>query len=635
MAGSEFRQVTVTLAYSLRGLAHASHLFLTMKPQAAALDRAILNRVVGLFAPYKKEVAITGIAVLIGVVLGVVPPLLTQVLIDQGLQQKKLDVIVLYTFFILFSVLGGAGFTLGYGYMSVVMGQKIMCDMRMRLFSHLQSMSLRFFTGTRTGEIQTRLINDVAGVQNVVSNTITDQVSNIAIVIATLVVMVIMDWRLTILSIAMVPFFLLIGKSVGEYARDVRKGTQEQTSELNSMTQETLSISGILLTKTSGRLDTLTNKYSEENQKLATWQIKASVIQYLFFGLIRLITQLAPTLVYWLAGWLLIKQGDTSITVGKLVAFSGLQVRLFFPMTGLLSAQVEIMGSFALFQRIFEYMDLPRDVEESPNAISMPPSSVVGSVEFKNVEFSYEEGAQPPTISGISFKAEPGQLVALVGPSGAGKTTLTYLIPRLYDVDAGQILLDGHDIKSLKLADLGAIVGAVTQETYLLHTTIRENLKIAKPDVNEEEIIAACKSAAIYDTIAAMPDGFDTVVGERGYRMSGGEKQRLAIARAILKNPRILILDEATSALDTHSERLIQASLGELMKGRTTFAIAHRLSTVLAADQILVLQNGRIVENGQHADLVALGGLYSRLYQEQFDAPAAMVDEAAVPTTSA
>lgn len=588
-------------------------------PSKKQLDRAMIRRIVGLFAPHKKMVVMTSFAVLVGVLLGILPPYLIMVIIDTGIAKKDLNVIGIYSVYMLLAVLGGAGMTLVYGYWGVIVGQRIMCDLRQKLFDHLQGMSLRFFTSTRTGEIQTRLISDVQGVQTVVSSTLVDQLSNIAIVISTLIAMCLMDWRLTLLSIALVPAFMVIGKAVGDYARDVREGTQEQTGELNAMMQETLSVSGILLTKAVGQQGLLSSRFAVENEKLAKWQIKAMVVQYMFFGMIRLITQLAPALVYWLAGWLLIQRGDTSITVGMLVAFTGLQIRLFFPMTGLFGAQVEIMSSMALFERIFEYLDYPRDIADAPNAKPLT-EEVKGKVEFRHVSFKYEAELERNTLTDVSFVAKPGQLIALVGPSGAGKTTLTYLIPRLYDADFGEVLIDGENIKSIKLADIGRLVGAVTQETYLMHTTVAENLRIAKPEATQEELEEACKLAAIHDHVAGLEHGYETVVGERGYKLSGGEKQRLAIARAILKNPKILILDEATSALDTRSERLIQESMSRLMVGRTTFAIAHRLSTILHADQILVLEQGKIVERGRHAELLALNGLYSKLYNEQINA---------------
>jgi ATP-binding cassette, subfamily B, bacterial len=590
----------------------------------------MLKRILRLFAPHKKMVALTLVAVVIGVVLGIVPPYLIKIIIDEGITHKNLDIIAKTSGIMLLAVLGGAGMTLLYGYGGVLVGQRIMCDMRQQLFDHLQKMSLRFFTNSRTGEIQTRLISDVQGVQTVVSNTLVDQISNIAIVFSTLVAMFLMDWRLTVLSIALVPIFMVIGKWVGDFARDVRQGTQEQTGELNAMMQETLSVSGILLTKAVGQSRTLSTQFNIENEKLAVWQIKASVIQYLFFGMIRLITQLAPALVYWLAGWLLISKGDTNITVGMLVAFTGLQIRLFFPMTALFGAQVEIMSSLALFERIFEYIDYPVDIKDAPNAKAIP-DSIQGKVEFRNVGFTYDEESEHDTLSNITFTAEAGQLIALVGPSGAGKTTLTYLIPRLYDADSGEIFLDGENIKNLKLDNLSRVVGAVTQETYLMHTTVAENLRVAKPEATQQELEDACKLAAIHDHIKTLEKGYETVVGERGYKLSGGEKQRLAIARAILKNPKILILDEATSALDTRSERLIQESLSSLMKGRTTFAIAHRLSTILHADQILVLEEGRIVEIGNHTDLLKKEGLYFKLYNEQFNEKKNSEDAEEVP----
>jgi ATP-binding cassette subfamily B protein len=584
-----------------------------------AADRVMIRRIISLFKPHAKMVWLTMGAVLVGVLLGIVPPYLIKTVIDVGIAEKNLNLIVEYSLYILLSVLGGAGFTLLYGYWGVVVGQRIMCDLRQQLFDHLQKMSLRFFTNSRTGEIQTRLISDVQGVQNVVSNTLVDQISNIGIVISTLAAMFLMDWRLTLLSVVLIPLFMVIGKWVGDFARDVTTGTQEQTAELNAMMQETLSVSGILLTKAVGQQRTLSERFRGENDKLAGWQVKSSVIQYIFFGMIRLITQVAPALVYLLAGWLLIRQGDTSITIGLLVAFTGLQIRLYFPLTALFGAQIEIMRSLALFERIFEYTDYPLDIKDRPGAQAIT-SKTPGAVEFRDVGFKYEAESDRNTLTNVSFRAEPGQLIALVGPSGAGKTTLTYLIPRLYDSDSGQVLIDGVDVKDLKLEDLGKIVGAVTQETYLMHTTVAENLRVAKPEATQAELEDACKLAAIHDHIAGLENGYETVVGERGYKLSGGEKQRLAIARAILKNPKILILDEATSALDTRSERLIQDSLSTLMAGRTTFAIAHRLSTILHADQILVLEQGQIVEIGRHEQLLAKNGLYARLYNEQIAA---------------
>jgi ATP-binding cassette subfamily B protein len=382
--------------------------------------------------------------------------------------------------------------------------------------------------------------------------------------------------------------------------------------------QETLSVSGILLTKTTGRMDVIGDRFEVENQALAHWQIKQQILQYLFFGLIRMITSLAPALVYWLAGYLLFR-GDPTITAGKIVAFTALQIRLFFPITGILGTQVEVMSSFALFDRLFEYLDLPKEIEDRPDAKPLLAAEAKGEVAMKGVHFRYEEETEDWTLSDIEFRADPGQLVALVGPSGAGKTTLTYLIPRLYDANKGEVLIDGRDVRGITLASLQELVGVVTQETYLLHSSVADNLRVAKPDATQEELEEACRLAAIHDTIAALEKGYETTVGERGYKLSGGEKQRLAIARAILKNPRILILDEATSSLDTRSERMIQDSLKRLMSGRTTFAIAHRLSTILEADQILVIVDGRIVERGKHKELLARNGAYAQLYHEQFE----------------
>ena len=589
-----------------------------MTPEKPSVNRAIVKRVVGLFAPHRKAVILMMFTVFLAVILGIIPPFLLQIIIDKGLHANSLSIVTKYSALTILITLCAASSTLLYGYQSVVIGQKIMCEMRRHLFTHLQGMSLRFFTRTKTGDIQTRLISDIGGVQNVVSNTFVDALSNVAIVVSALASMFWIDWRLTILTIILIPFFMIVGQKVGDFAKDIRKGVQEQTSEINSLMQENLSVSGALLAKTIGRADQIAMKFDVENNNLARWQIKASVLQYMFFGIFRMITQVIPALIYWFAAYL-IHGGDTHLTVGTLIAFTMLQTRMFFPLTGLFATQVEILGSFALFERIFEYMDVEHDIHEAANPVIFDKKTLQGQVSFKDVGCKYDHSTDDWTIKDVSFEAKPGQLIALVGASGAGKTTLTYMIPRLYDVDEGSVSIDGVNVKDIQLENLTEIVGAVTQETYLIHATIRENLQIAKPNANSEELIEACKAAAIHEHIAGLPEGYDTVVGERGYKLSGGEKQRIAIARAILKNPKILILDEATSALDTHSERLIQHSLNQLMAGRTTFAIAHRLSTILTADLILVMDNGRLVEKGKHQELMAKEGVYYQLYTQQFE----------------
>jgi ATP-binding cassette subfamily B protein len=549
-------------------------------------------------------------------------------------------------------------------------------------------MPLRFFTSTRTGEIQARLSSDVSGVQQVVTDTATSIVSNLATAISTVIAMWLISWQMTLISLGLLPIFLFMTYKVGEVRRGIRTETQETIADMTSQVEETLSVSGMLLSKAFGRQDRAIEDFQAINRRLTLLQIKQQMIGRWFFMIIGTFFSVTPAFVYWYAG-LQIIGGNASLTIGDIVAFTTLQSRLFFPLGQMLNVQVEIQVAFALFDRIFEYLDLPVEITDRLNAVTLKPKHVRGHVAFHHVYFQYP-GAAPreggsrendavdvegerrlarvnreidmvstgaeslpptpaapfardgvadgvdPTVPGdvpergvlspfelidIDFEIEPGQLAALVGPSGSGKTTIALLVPRIYDVDSGSVTIDDMDVRNVTLASLGSVIGIVTQETYLFHSTIRENIAYGRMDATQAELEAAARAAAIHDRILELPEGYETIVGERGFKLSGGEKQRVAIARVILKDPRILILDEATSALDTRSERLIQAALDPLMRNRTTLAIAHRLSTILAADVILVVDRGRIIERGTHDELLQRGGLYARLYHQQF-APA-------------
>ena len=633
-----------------------------------------IRRILAFFRPYRFQVVVVLVAILSTSLIGLVNPLLLGVLLDEviiGGQYEKLNLYV-GLMIVLPIVTGLIG--VGQSYLNNVIGQNVMQDLRGALYSHLQGMPLRFFTETRTGEIQSRLANDVGGVQSVVTDTASSITSNLAIAISTIVAMFLLSWQLALLSLGLLPFFMYLTYRVGKVRREVSTETQKSLAELTATTEETLSVSGMLLSKTFGQQANSIKKFRAINKNLAALQIRQAMVGRWFFMIIGTIFSIMPAFVYWLAGTMAAGGNPDAPTAGAIVAFTTLQSRLFFPLGQLLNVQVEIQGSLALFDRIFEYLEMDPEIVDAPDAVALQPADVRGHVRFHDVAFRYpteavpserahdavaqhrrlkaeeaeaavavasiDEAAvetlvelpddigltEPPAIEmipafaleGIDFEAEPGELVALVGPSGSGKTTTTYLIPRLYDVDSGAIEIDGIDVRRIKLASLGQVIGVVTQETYLFHASVRQNLMYAKPEATDEELETAARAAAIHDRILELPDGYDTIVGERGYKLSGGEKQRVAIARVLLKDPRILILDEATSALDTVSERLIQAAFERLMEGRTTIAIAHRLSTILRADRILVYERGRIVERGTHAELLEVGGLYARLYREQF-----------------
>jgi ATP-binding cassette subfamily B protein len=644
---------------------------------------ATIRRIVSFFRPYRLQVLLVLFAITATSLIGLINPILLKLLIDDAIPNQDWAKLNLYVGLMIVLPIVSGLIGIGQSWLSNVVGQNVMQDLRNALYTHLQRMPMRFFTETRTGEIQSRLGNDVGGVQAVVTDTASSITSNLAVAISTMIAMFIISPPLTLLSLGLTPFFMLLTYRVGKTRREVSSETQKSMAELTAATEETLSVSGMLLTKTFGQQAQATERFRVLNRNLAALQIRQAMVGRWFFMLIGTIFSITPAFVYWLAGYMTIQGDPNAPTIGDIVAFTTLQARLFFPLGSLLGVQVEVQGALALFDRIFEYLDMDPEIVDAPDAVDLDVGPVRGRVRFRDVSFRYptpavpaiadgspadddddglpedaiaaavaaapvdepaiealvaaaegDDGgadalpAMPPIVlvppfglEGVDFVAEPGELVALVGPSGAGKTTTTYLIPRLYDVGEGAVEIDDVDVRKLTIASLGRAIGFVTQETYLFHASVRANLLYARPDATDADLEAAARAAAIHDRILELPEGYDTVVGERGYKLSGGEKQRVAIARVLLKDPKILILDEATSALDTVSERLIQAALERLMEGRTTIAIAHRLSTILRADRILVYDRGRVVERGSHAQLLAQDGLYARLYREQFLAP--------------
>ena len=581
------------------------------------------RRIVQLFRPHRARLALTVTLVLITAALTVVPPLLTQRAFDEGLfpHTGHPDIPVLAA--IVSGIVLVWAFSQALGvwqtYLTATVGNSVTAALRVRLFSRLQEMELGFFTRTRTGVIQSRLANDVGGVSNVLSNTVSSVVGNTVTVLAAFVAMVLLSWQLTIIALLLLPLLVVVQRRVGQRRARIATKTQESLSELSAITQEALSVSGILLAKAFTRQASETRRYEAESERQLRLQIRQEMTGQGFFAILQVFLLVVPALVYLVAGVLLVH--GAPITAGTIVAFTTVQSRLTFPLLGLLRVALDLQTSGALFARIFEYLDLNPAIRDAPDAVDVPVGDRLGLVEFDHVTFAYPpapgEQESIRILDDVGFTVEPGRFTALVGPSGAGKTTIGYLLPRLYDVTGGAVRVAGVDVRQLKQSSLLSSIGIVSQETYLFHATIRDNLRYAKQDATDEEIEAAARGANIHETIARFPEGYDTVVGERGYRLSGGEKQRVAIARVLLKNPPVVLLDEATSALDSVSERIVQEALDAAASGRTTVAIAHRLSTVIDADEILVIDGGRIVERGTHADLVRQGGLYAELAAEQ------------------
>ncbi len=620
----------------------------------------LLKRVLRYSRPYRWHIAGMLALILASTGLTLLTPLVLRDLIDRTIPSGNIRRLILLALALLLIPAVGGVINVFQRRLNAFVGEGVIYDLRAALFIRLQQMSLRFFTHTRVGELMSRMNNDVVGAQNAISNTIVGIITNIVQGIAVLSVMLVMEWRLTLISVVILPLFIIAARLLGTRLRDVARDQMEANAQMNAMMNETLNIGGALLVKLFGRMATEEDRFSRRAKRVRDLGVRRALLGSSFFVIIGLVSAVGTALVYGVGGYLVIRG---AFTIGTIVAFGAYLTSLYSALSGLSNAPVEFATSVVSFERVFEILDLPLDIAEKPDAL--PLASVRGELVFDQVSFKYNDSsagmlsdvrrygqasnvtavlsgdeqpgngkaapeagegveaavrsqARESALVDISFEVKPGQLVALVGPSGAGKTTLTYLIPRLYDPSAGRILIDGHDLRDVSLASLGAAIGMVTQENHLFHDTIRTNLLYARLDASQAEIEAAARAANIHDFISQLPNGYDTVVGERGYRLSGGEKQRVALARVILKDPRILVLDEATSHLDSESEALIQEALKRVMAGRTSIVIAHRLSTVLNADLILVMDRGRIVERGTHSELLALGGIYAHLYRTQF-----------------
>ena len=580
-----------------------------------------VRRVLGLFRPYRGTLTAVLSLIVLAAAAGVVSPFLIREIVDVALPEQRADVLAWSVGGLIAVTVVASALGVTQSMLSARVGQSVMHDLRVAVYSHLQRMGLGFFTRTRTGEIQSRIFSDIGSMQSVVTSVMTQIVSSGAGVAMALVAMVAMDWRLTLFSLIALPFAVWMNRRVGRRRRTIVRTRQEKAADLSAGIQESLSVSGILLGVTMGRTETLSSAFADDSRELADLEVRSQMAGRWQMAVFTTIMALFPALTYFLGGHLLFADPDGSgITIGTLVAFIALQSSLFPQINGLLRVATQVNSSLALFTRVFEYLDTPILIADADDAIALNPGTVRGEIRFEDVTFAYP-GAEEPALAHLDLEVPAGTHTALVGATGSGKTTTGYLMARLYEPTDGRITLDGHDLREITLSSLAASIGVVTQETYLLHATIAENLRFARPDATDEELVAACRIAQIHDHIAALPDGYATVVGERGYRFSGGEKQRLALARTILRDPPVLLLDEATSALDVATERAMSGALDAVARGRTTVSIAHRLSTVRHADQIVVMERGRIVERGTYEELLALGGVFADLArQDQQDA---------------